>query len=476
MNKTFLILPISLIKDLSFLKKYEKIIVYEHPEYFKSNYNFIKLVYQKQCLDNYYSLLKKKFGNKVSFIPFYQKLNNINNVDCFDPVDYNVINHLKKYIKNINFIDSNIFIFNHQDLNEYLITQKNNKRKYLQTSFYSWGRKKMDILMQNGKPTGNKLTYDTLNRNKLKPNVKIPKIKTYKNNFDKSIKYIKDNIKNDNYNDIIFPTTHSQANKWLNEFVKYRLHSFGEYQDAITKDTKQIILFHSGIAPLLNIGLLTPLDVINTILKNSKGIDINNIEGFIRQILGWREQCRLLYHFEYNKIKNSNFFNHQRKLNDKWYQGNTGIKPVDDCIIKAFNNGYLHHIERLMIIGNFMLLCQIHPHEVYRWFMEFSLDSYDWVMLYNVYSMSQYADGGFTTTKPYISSSNYIVKMSDYKPDGSWDYIWDCLYWNFIHNNSDKIKNVGRMSFQVSIWNKKNLNEKNNIIKTANDFILQITN
>jgi deoxyribodipyrimidine photolyase-related protein len=277
----------------------------------------------------------------------------------------------------------------------------------------------------------------------------------------------------DNYGeyDCIFPFTHQDATRWLKKFVKERLSNFGNYQDSIKKGgtEEELVLFHSGISAPLNIGLLTPVDVIDYVIKQGTKlkIPINNIEGFIRQILGWREQCRLTYYNIYDKMTTSNYFGHKRKLSKAWYTGETGCLYVDECIKKAFKYGYLHHIERLMIVGQFMLLCEIDPVEVYKWFMEFAVDSYDWVMIYNVFSMSQYADGGLTTTKPYISSSNYIVKMSDYKPDSN----WDSLYWYFIYKHSDKIKHIPRISFQVSFWNKKTDVEQKHIIKTAKEFI-----
>jgi deoxyribodipyrimidine photolyase-related protein len=204
---------------------------------------------------------------------------------------------------------------------------------------------------------------------------------------------------------------------------------------------------------MINIGLITPDEVINSILnyfdnltKNEKKKKINDVEGFIRQILGWREFTRYMYEYHSDKYLNKNFFKATKLLSNKWYDGTTGIEPLDICINKAFKYGYLHHIERLMVVANYMTLSGIKPLEMYRWFMEFSLDSYDWVMEYNIYCMASYSDGGQYTSKPYISSSAYILKMSNYDKSGIWLEKWNKLFWDFLAKHKNKIKKIGRLS------------------------------
>jgi deoxyribodipyrimidine photolyase-related protein len=165
-----------------------------------------------------------------------------------------------------------------------------------------------------------------------------------------------------------------------------------------------------------------------------------------------------------------NYFEHKRKIPVSFWLGKTSIEPVDDAIKRLLNTGYNHHIERLMILGNFMLLCEFDPDEVYRWFMEMYIDSYDWVMVPNVYGMSQYADGGLMSTKPYISGSNYIMKMSHYSK-GRWSKIWDALFWRFIHKHKDLFAKNPRMSMmavQVTKMDEKTLAEH---LTIANDFL-----
>jgi deoxyribodipyrimidine photolyase-related protein len=152
-------------------------------------------------------------------------------------------------------------------------------------------------------------------------------------------------------------------------------------------------------------------------------------------------------------MRRQNFFNHRRKLPEGFWTGTTSIPPIDNAIHKALSTAYNHHIERLMVLGNFMLLTKTNPHEVYRWFMAMFIDAYDWVMVPNVYGMIAYADDGLMTTKPYISSSNYVLKMSDYEK-GAWCEIWDGLYWNFIHTNKPLLAGNRRMSMMVHLLDK----------------------
>ncbi len=180
----------------------------------------------------------------------------------------------------------------------------------------------------------------------------------------------------------------------MEDFIQHRLPLFGTYEDAIVKG--ESFLFHSVLSPLLNIGLLTPEEVVqevNKAFKKNKA-PLNSVEGFIRQVIGWREYVRACYVLIGNQERIGNFFKHEKALPKGFWKGKTGIEPVDATIQKVLKNGYCHHIERLMILGNFLLLMETDPKEVYRWFMANFVDAYDWVMVPNVYGMSQYADGG----------------------------------------------------------------------------------
>jgi len=198
------------------------------------------------------------------------------------------------------------------------------------------------------------------------------------------------------------------------------------------------------------------------------------VEGFVRQVLGWREFIRGIYRNYSEEQDVANFWNHTRKLRDCWYTGTTGITPLDDVIRKVEDWGYAHHIERLMILGNMMLLCEVDPREVHRWFMEMFVDSADWVMGPNVYGMALMSDGGIFATKPYICGSNYWLKMSNYRK-GQWSTIVDALYWNFIARNKSFFARNYRMSMMVKLLDKKTPAQMKLYQQTAEKFIEEVT-
>ena len=327
-----------------------------------------------------------------------------------------------------------------------------NQNSYFLTPYYIAQRKRLSILMEKGKPIGGKWSFDSENRKKLGKDVIIPgPWKAPANEFIAEAKTYVESCFKDNpgcIDTFQYPVTHVDARKALAYFLEKKFSYFGHYQDALT--TKDDFVFHSLLSPLINSGLLTPEFVVAEALAfyETNNIELNSVEGFIRQIIGWREYVRAVYHGISVKQRTSNFYDHQRKIPYSFWTGTTNIHPIDHVIHKTLTYSYAHHIERLMVLGNFMLLCEFSPFEVYRWFMELFIDSYDWVMVPNVYGMSQYADGGMMTTKPYISSSNYIKKMSDYTP-GPWCETWDALYWRFIDRKKDSIQINPRMGVMV---------------------------
>ncbi|MFM7148340.1 MAG: cryptochrome/photolyase family protein, partial [Gemmataceae bacterium] len=234
-------------------------------------------------------------------------------------------------------------------------------------------------------------------------------------------------------------------------FVDNRLASFGNYEDSI--HSSEDVLFHSMLTPLLNVGLLSPSEVIEAVLARKSSVPLNSLEGFIRQVIGWREFVRLVYITCGGQQRTRNYWGLKLPMPGACYDGTTGILPVDTVIQRVLRLGYCHHIERLMILGNFFLLCDIHPDAVYRWFMELFIDAYDWVMVPNVYGMSQHADGGLMTTKPYISGSSYVLKMSNFAK-GDWCAVWDALYWRFIDRHSAFFAGNPRMAVMVKMKEK----------------------
>jgi deoxyribodipyrimidine photolyase-related protein len=249
---------------------------------------------------------------------------------------------------------------------------------------------------------------------------------------------------------------------------------FGDFEDAILRE--EIIINHSVISPMLNIGLLTPDQIITQLIAFSRenGVPINSLEGFIRQVIGWREFIRGIYISKGTEERTKNYWAFDKKIPASFYDGTTGILPIDETIKKILKTGYCHHIERLMVLGNFMLLCEFDPDEVYRWFMELFIDSYDWVMVPNVYGMSQYADGGLMSSKPYVSGSNYLMKMSDY-PKGEWQEVWDALFWRFLDKQRVFFLKNPRLSMLVRTFDKWDESKKISMHEKADKYLSNLT-
>lgn len=378
-----------------------------------------------------------------------------------------IIDFCKKNDFELEIIRSKAFLTSKQEFKDYL---KESNNSFFMNSFYIWQRKRLNILInKTGGPLNGKWSFDKENRKPLPKEIAIPSISfPKKTNHVLEVSELVNNIFKDHIGDsenFFLPVKRKDALIWLDEFLEKRFDDFGPYEDAIS--TKEAFLFHSVLSPMLNLGLLTPKEVVDKAL--AKDVNFSSKEGFIRQIIGWREFVRGCYNnIEYNK----NFFNHKKKLSSKFYDASTGILPVDHTIKTVIKYGYTHHIERLMVLSNFMLLCEIDPDEVYKWFMELYVDSSDWVMVPNVYGMGQFADDSFAT-KPYISGSAYLMKMSDYEK-GDWQDIWDGLYWRFIDKKREFFKKNPRMAVMVAMFDKLKEDRKKHILNKAEEFLKTI--
>lgn len=320
-------------------------------------------------------------------------------------------------------------------------------------TFYEAQRKRLKVLVtKDGEAVGGKWSFDEDNRKALPKGHKCPGIPQYvPDAIDKEVFALVDSNFPDHpgaSQNFWLPTDRSGAHAWAKDFFKNRFAQFGPYEDAMSKE--EPFLYHSVLTPFLNTGLITPRDCVAAALKKTQAdaIPMNSCEGFIRQIIGWREFIRGIYQNFSEKQETSNFFNHQKKLNSLWYSGDTGIPPLDDVIGKVQKYAYAHHIERLMVVGSLMVLLEVDPKEGYRWFMEMFIDSSDWVMVPNVFGMALFADGGIFATKPYICGSNYYRKMSGYKA-GDWCEGVDGLYWMFVRKNKDLFLRNPRTSMTV---------------------------
>ena len=404
--------------------------------------------------------------------------NNISKIMISKPSDFKIYKDLLFFSQSNNIeleiLEDKKFISNVEDFTDWASDKKTRIQEY----YYRWLRKKYDIFMNDeGKPIGDKWNFDKDNRKG---------IKQLQSDIPERKKLVPDQITFDAMVDVeeCFPnsigtlenfnwaTTHKEAENLLDDFIERFLVNYGAFQDAINKENT--FMFHSLLSPYLNCGLLDPEICIQKAEKKyyeSNGeIPINSVEGFIRQILGWREFIKGVYWENMPKYKNLNYWSHSLKLNDNWYEGDTGIPPLDDAIKESKKFAYSHHINRLMIIANLMNLTGIHPNEMYRWFMEMYIDAYDWVMVPNVYGMGSYADGGIFSTKPYICGSSYMLRMSNYSK-GDWCDTVDGLYWRFVEKNIKFFESNPRLAVMTRSLTNMNKERKKTIFKSAEEFI-----
>lgn len=329
------------------------------------------------------------------------------------------------------------------------------KKKWFFTDFYMSQRKRLHILVDNqDRPEGGKWSFDPENRSRLPKGCQVPEISwpqaagNAAEILAAACRWVKAEFPDapGDPADFHYPVTRRQALASLQQFLEHRFENFGLYEDAI--HDRETFLFHSVLTPALNIGLLSPREIVQQALQYADRVPLNSLEGFLRQVIGWREYMRGVYLHFGRRQRTANFWQHHRALPKSFYDGTTGIEPVDTVIRRVLQHAYCHHIERLMILGSFMLLCEFSPDAVYQWFMELFIDAYDWVMVPNVYGMSQYADGGLITTKPYICGSAYVLKMSNFRK-GPWCPVWDALYWRFISQHSRLFAGNPRMSMMA---------------------------
>jgi len=470
MSKIFIILPTQLFLNNPYLKDMDIIYLIEEPYYFNSRpFHRQKLILHRASMKYYYDYLKDKYKIKINYIDFdkFKKLDNKNEYYMYDPIDNEMVEKYSK-LKKIVIYDTPAFLETRQDLEEYRNKYTNKKNYYHDRSFYRWQRKRLNILMEDEKtPVENTWSFDKENRNKYDNNYEEGKIKIYKNDYIKEAKnYIIKNF-NDNFGNIdnfYYPITFEDVSNHLKIFIKNRLETFGKYQDGISK--KVIFGSHSILSPILNIGMITPDIIIKEVLSYFKKFNTSNpnfkptlitVEAFLRQLIGWRSYVRFIYIYHGKDMIKMNLLNHKNKLPESWYDNNSNIeiKIVDDMIKKVYEYAYLHHIERLMIMGNIGLLLQIDPKELYEWFMICFIDAYDWVMVPNVFGMSQYSIEGISMmTRPYFSSSNYIKKMSDYKKE-QWFDKWDDLYWNLLKKHREIFKKIYSIASQIKLLDKR---------------------
>jgi len=455
---------------------------------------------------NYYDDIdknyKKLYINNIDKNPDEQinkfiKKHNITSIRFFNPIEKELLNSInnRKLIKNLlleYLIFPTPYFLNSSSLqiNEKINKEFNDNIRH--DVFYKKQRILYNIMVTNKNdkyiPDGNKWSFDTENRKPYEKDHKDPNILIFKNKDRKE--YIKEGIKyvNNNYKDhygtceeenFIYPINREESIKWLDNFVKEKLDNFGKYEDAISSKIK--FGYHSLLSGLNNIGLITSFDILDKVEHYKK--NLASKEGFIRQVIGWREYCYLIY-YKYDSYLLNNYFydKNKNKIPKKIWDGNTNI-PFIDNIIKNINKyAYSHHIERLMCIGVFLLFIGISVDQIYIWFQTMYIDAYDVFMIPNVQGMLCYGyinEKNHMMTKPYFSGSNYIKKMSDYKSTEieidnkkyKWDEIYDGLYYNHINNYSNKMEKIYSTALAVKRWKTTSDEKKREHLKLAKLYI-----
>jgi deoxyribodipyrimidine photolyase-related protein len=372
-----------------------------------------------------------------------------------DPTDFLLEKRIRRYASqqemSIHWLNNPSFLNTPTD-NKALFGQR--EQRFFMADFYKKQRERLGILLEaNGHPLGGRWSFDADNRKALPKGLATPDFPVYQSGWAQEAQtFISENYPTHpgDPNLSAYPVTHQEAKAALDFFIENNLERFGPYQDAFSTDST--FVFHSNLSAALNIGLLLPGEVVERVLDAFQAgkVAIESTEGFIRQVIGWREFIRAVYEKVGVVQRTKNAMQHHRALDWKKLSALSMFVQVDHKLQK---HAYAHHIERLMLLGNFFFLAEMHPDEVYQFFMTYFIDAYDWVMVPNVYGMSQYADGGLMTTKPYFSGSNYLKKQG-FKTDAEGAALFDALFWHFVDKHQERLRKNMRTVQMVANWNR----------------------
>jgi deoxyribodipyrimidine photolyase-related protein len=353
-------------------------------------------------------------------------------------------------------------------------------------NFYRHMRKKLDILMEGGKPIGEKWNFDAANRKKYDGKVPVPEIIKFDNDPKEIISMLEaqgvDTFGKYEKGEFLWPVCREEALRLLEDFFKRYFANFGKYEDAM--EETHPFLFHSRLSFALNTKMLSPLEVVEKAEDyweaNHQEVSLAQVEGFIRQIIGWREFMRGVYWAKMPDFASMNYFEHKRKLPSFYWTGDTKMNCMKQAINNSLDHAYAHHIQRLMVTGNFALLAGVAPDELDAWYLGVYIDAIEWVEITNTRGMSQFADGGLIATKPYVSSANYIDKMSNYckgcfysksKKVGDKACPFNSLYWHFFNRHKKLLSNNFRVAMMYRTWEKMDKEKRTEILKQAESYL-----
>ncbi|MEM0964412.1 MAG: cryptochrome/photolyase family protein, partial [Bacteroidota bacterium] len=459
-----LVYPNQLFADHPALDGADRVVLHEDDLFFRdeqypARYHKLRLALHRASMTRYADRLRDA-GHEVAYVAWAERHSTadvlrrladdgVATVRLCEPVDFTLEKRLAAGAEaagvDLDVLDTPLFLNTRQQNRDFF----DGRKRYFMADFYKHQRRRLGVMVDGeGAPEGGQWSFDHDNRKKLTKQAlaEVPTLPEIAQDAyaTEAAAYVEEHFPDHvgASGPLPYPTDHDGAADWLAAFVAQRFERFGPYEDAV--EPGESSLYHGVLTPMLNVGLLTPQQVLDAALSAS-GIPINSREGFVRQVIGWREYIRATYDLEGVTMRTDNMWDFGREIPEAWYTGETGLAPVDDVIPRVLASGYANHIERLMVLGGALFLTRFHPREVYRWFMEMFVDAYDWVMVPNVYGMSQHAAGPIITTKPYMSGSNYLRKMSHY-PRGDWEAEWDGLYWTFLRDYREPIETYRRMS------------------------------
>lgn len=410
---------------------------------------------------------------------------------CFQQADeYRVDQQLQQFAADsavaVDWYDSEHFLTERDSLQRWFPSAKN----YLMEYFYRRVRKQTGYLMDtNGQPIGGQWNFDKANRNKLPKQLDVPAPLLFSNNLTALAQLLQaeqvDHVGNVDAARFIWPINRQQARQLLAFFVSELLPHFGRYQDAMS--ARGWSLYHARLSFSLNSKILSPREVVEAAIEawqqQPERIDLAQIEGFVRQIIGWREFVRAMYWQHMPTYRSLNYFDHQRPLPEFYWHGKTNMRCLQHSIKQSLDYAYAHHIQRLMVTGNFALLAGVHPDAVDGWYLGIYIDALEWVELPNTRGMSQFADGGLLASKPYISSGAYINKMSDYCASCYYDVQqktgpqacpFNSLYWHFIDQHFERLRHNPRMALITKQWQQRSEAERDSVLLQARDYLTRL--
>lgn len=432
-----------------------------------------------------YSITYKIAENFLTPLQEWVNVNQIAELRVMAPNDKPFLKKIEnfKLSCDITLVPNNQFLWSAEEFNNWA----KNRKRLLMEDFYREGRRRFDILMEADKPIGGKWNLDAYNRKPPKGKLNTPEPKWFEpDEITREVIQQVNSLEIASYGEIKefrWGVTRSQALEVLQYFIDIRLRDFGPYQDAMV--TGEETMWHAMLSPYLNLGLLQPLEIIQAAEKEfyDNQLALNSVEGFIRQILGWREYMHGIYHHVDEEYSQQNWFEHSKPLPEFYWTGETKMNCLHQILTQVMDTGYAHHIQRLMVLNNFGLIAGISPQELENWFHAAFIDAYDWVMQTNVIGMGQYADGGLLASKPYAASANYINKMSDYCKScffkhsqriGEGACPFNFLYWDFLNRHRDKLKFQGRMNFILKNLDKMSPEDLQTIHQQAEELAIKM--